>query len=275
MPLQESTELKEFKIKDENLYVNCRDMKGSTPMHKAASNGHYEVIELLLDAGASTKLKNNNGTTPLHCAAAQGHFEVAKLLLRFGAPIDAKANNGWTALHDAACDGHTKVVELLLNNGASVDFSDINGSTPLHRAVTNGHGSVVNLLLNAGASTKTKDNNQWCPLQKAAACGHEDVVLLLMKTCRYDLNAYDGRTPLYYANRFHHYRVGDSLLKAGASDINEEFERTQRQKYVGFDTIDEVEFLLEDRLTSLQIAQTIDFNDTSQYFVNIPLCVVQ
>jgi ankyrin repeat protein len=35
-------------------------LKGSTPLHDAAGQGHQEVVELLISAGASLSVENKN-----------------------------------------------------------------------------------------------------------------------------------------------------------------------------------------------------------------------
>ena len=43
--------------------VDAKDAHGSTPMHVACLFGRADVAEILLDAGASLELKNNEGAT--------------------------------------------------------------------------------------------------------------------------------------------------------------------------------------------------------------------
>lgn len=92
-----------------------------------------EVIQLLLDAGATTYAKNEDGLTPLHLAA--GHYwdpEIVDTLLLAGAFVDARAENDATPLHLASrFRGNATVAQLLLDAGADVNAKDREGKTPL------------------------------------------------------------------------------------------------------------------------------------------------
>ncbi len=85
-------------------------------------------------------LKDSTDETPLHDAATDGHKEVVKLLLANRADVNAKDNDGLTPLHEAASQPqkgvleYKDVVELLLANKADVNAKDNDGLTPLHYA---------------------------------------------------------------------------------------------------------------------------------------------
>ena len=53
----------------------------------ATANGHVEIAQLLLDAGADKDLENGFGHTTFMCTAEKGHVEKAQL------PLDAGADN--------------------------------------------------------------------------------------------------------------------------------------------------------------------------------------
>ena len=69
--------------------MNQADENGFTGLHRAAFNGQYECVSVLLEAGANPNAQDyHGGRTPLHQAAAQGYKQVCKKLLSCGA--DAK-----------------------------------------------------------------------------------------------------------------------------------------------------------------------------------------
>ena len=59
----------------------AKDASQSTPLHKACSNGHASVVQLLLARGFTSHAANDSGNIPLHWAAAAGKAECVGLLL--------------------------------------------------------------------------------------------------------------------------------------------------------------------------------------------------
>ena len=67
-----------------------------------ATNGHMDVVRVLLKGGANTERANAFQSTALHYAAWDGYLDVCCLLLDWGANVDPL--NEWknTPLHLAA-----------------------------------------------------------------------------------------------------------------------------------------------------------------------------
>jgi ankyrin repeat protein len=92
------------------------DVEQLDPVALAASQGHAEIVRLLLaEFGADKQAVDDRKRTPLHHAAVQGHLDVVKLLVgESGADMQAKDDNRWTSLHFAMSQGHAEVVRFLL-----------------------------------------------------------------------------------------------------------------------------------------------------------------
>ena len=78
--------------------------------------------------------KRGEPLTPLYIAAHHGHLDVVQCLLDNGATIDLGNAAGHTALHGAASQGHLGVIASLLGRGMFVDPLSTDGATPMMQA---------------------------------------------------------------------------------------------------------------------------------------------
>jgi len=90
---------------------------------KAAKNGHVDVVEELIQAGANVNFMNNWGKRALVIAAKNGHANVVKKLIQAGAQVNTFDGNGHTALDLAVMLNHVDVArELLQVQGIDVGW---------------------------------------------------------------------------------------------------------------------------------------------------------
>lgn len=111
--------------------VNRLNEDGYAPIHKALRRDFLEIAKLLLLAkNADVNIRSNgNKWTPLHKAALDGHEEIVELLIKKGANVNITNPVNETPLHDAAKEGHKKIVELLLNAGADKSLINKDNNT--------------------------------------------------------------------------------------------------------------------------------------------------
>jgi uncharacterized protein len=128
--------------------LESRNGDGWTPLHLAAFFGTPELMNALLDRGASVDARSGNAmaNTPLHAAVAGGKTENVTALVKRGADVNAQQSGGWTALHGAAQAGNREMVEVLIAYGADVKARAGNNQNALDLALQNGHESVAALL---------------------------------------------------------------------------------------------------------------------------------
>lgn len=198
--------------------VNIKTTLDASPIHYALWAGKTEMVKLFLKKGAEFKLSRGQGFTLLHEAAGGEAPEIVDLLLKKGMAVDLKTGFGATPLHYAALHGTPEIVSLLIKKGADVNAVSQNGWWPLGLAVSKGNAQVVARLLEAGAKTDINDKEtQLTPLHAAAAKGYGKIcVLLIEKGANVNMKNKEGKTPLYYADRYQQRAISALLKENGA-----------------------------------------------------------
>ena len=94
---------------------------GNSTLHRACYLGDYKLaLMLLLTPNVDTEVRNVWRETPLHQCTSQGHLEIMLLLLDGGAHVNALDKDSYTPLHHALIHGNREATELLLCYGARV-----------------------------------------------------------------------------------------------------------------------------------------------------------
>jgi ankyrin repeat protein len=128
--------------------VNAADPdKSLTALHMAAYNGHSEIVELLIDHGATIDCRDAEGKTPLIHACTDAFPKTVEILLDAGADVNAReSTEGFTPLMMGAGLGQTDVVRVLLRHNADKALRDDDGDRAIDHARNSGHADIVELL---------------------------------------------------------------------------------------------------------------------------------
>lgn len=98
------------------------NIKTDSVLHLAAKKGNIVIVKALIDAGADINNISYSSLvehTPLSTAATYGHKDVVELLIEHNANVNQLNGLGTTALYEAACyNKYVEVVRLLLERGA-------------------------------------------------------------------------------------------------------------------------------------------------------------
>ena len=206
--------------------INAPTKSGETPLISAITTGDDELVQLMLQRGASVEARCADQITPIMHAVNRGYLPIMELLLKSGAQVDS-TTAGWTALHRAVEMVNVHMVKVLLAKGADIesrspkdfsprrhplarlgsDFSEYDevdasdadeGWTALLRAATKGQEMMVCLLVEKGADIEARSPSNGTPLICAAEGNYEAIVEFLLKSGA-NVNAEDqfGWKPLH------------------------------------------------------------------------------
>ena len=101
--------------------LNFVDEEGFSPIHACLDRrelpDRYEILSLLVKAGADINLRGFNGWTPLHMAAARSDLEGVRLLLRYGADRSIKTiiDDDADPAEEAERLGHHEAAQIIRN----------------------------------------------------------------------------------------------------------------------------------------------------------------
>uniref|UniRef100_W5N6Y3 Ankyrin repeat and SOCS box containing 14 n=1 Tax=Lepisosteus oculatus TaxID=7918 RepID=W5N6Y3_LEPOC len=161
--------------------VDCRTLRGETPLFLAVVQGLRDNATFLLLKGSNPDCKNEEEDSPLVAAIKNDQYDMATLLIHFNASVNQQGANQRTALHEAARLGKGNFVQLLLNSGADPDPCSAYRLTPLALAAQFGHTDIVQVLLQKGANVKSQAMDSASILFEAAASGNPDTISLLLE----------------------------------------------------------------------------------------------
>ena len=137
--------------------LEAQDIEYLRPIHHAVKGGKISNVLRLIELGAKVSKENLDYRSPVHLAAECGHTDIVRLLLEHG--VDATkcvACSGRTPIMLAAGNGHLETLKLLLINGCDLDKADESGQLCLHCAAEGDHFDLVKFILESGGNVLSK-----------------------------------------------------------------------------------------------------------------------
>ena len=126
-------------------------------LDKAIHHSPLAEIRRLIDLGADPNYESDEGYPSLLSALAAERadkYQVLEILLDAGADVNQRGINDWTPLHYAASQDDARAIEILVARGADLDartrIDDY--ATPLEEAEILGKGRAVEALKKAAKS---------------------------------------------------------------------------------------------------------------------------
>ncbi|KAK9703982.1 Poly(ADP-ribose) polymerase catalytic domain [Popillia japonica] len=209
-------------------HINEKNKDFLTPLHVAADNSHYDLMDVLLRHGAKVNALESLGQTALHRCARDDNVQACRILLSYNVDTSIVSLPGYTA-SQVASENVLKILQVKVFTDPPPENADVEAqlleaaksdgrhSTPLHFASGYNRVPVVEFLLQLGADVHAKDKGGLVPLHNACSYGHYEVTELLVKHGA-SVNVADlwKFTPLHEAAAKGKYEIVKLLLKHGA-----------------------------------------------------------
>ena len=132
-----------------------------SPLNAACFTGRTDIVNFLVERGASVNEKNLIRHSALQMAVMSPRYQqdIYNTLCAQGADPHQVDRRGCTSLHYAARTGNEIAIESLLHLGAEANSLDSNHWSPLHWATASTRSNVraIQILLEAGASKNIRD----------------------------------------------------------------------------------------------------------------------
>ena len=236
--------------------VDARSQFGRTPLLVAcAYAGNIKVVKLLLESGADIADRDQFGESALTAASKRGDAELVEALIEAGATM--QSGGGFmprSPLAWAAEEGNVETIAVLLKHGAGKDQKSLD--TALFNAAVRGPIEAVRLLLNHGADPKAASGFAgYTPLLGAAYSENasaETVELLLTRGVDVNAKPATGDTALDLANKRGHTRIVELLQSSGATASEKQSATTTASAKPSAESATDVRAAAEKSLALLQ-----------------------
>ncbi len=147
-------------------------------------NNYVELIEPILNLGASLTVKKKGNLSLLYSSVDSQHLEMTKKLIELAPSlVDEPANSGSDPLQVAVARGNLQLMDLLLIEGKSKSLSKkyINGNMLLHLAAFSGPPDMIVKLIELGLKVDEKNDRGETALTEAMKNNNVPVMNVLLK----------------------------------------------------------------------------------------------
>ncbi len=186
----------------------------------AIEKRNFQLAKSMLASTTKLNLKNRYGVTALIKAVSLDQFEIVELLVKAGADVNFTLD-GEVALYYVTS---VNMLNLLLKAGANPNALDRNNASPLVRILQgkckqkNSLVEIVKILLETGADPNLQDRLGFSTLMMAIISKREDIIPMLIQSgSNLEITTTEGETALAVAINKRAINIIRHLLAAGAN----------------------------------------------------------
>ncbi|OUM65127.1 hypothetical protein PIROE2DRAFT_60234 [Piromyces sp. E2] len=162
--------------------INRCDVNEEYPILTAVEEGTTEILQYLLEHGATINLKSKSGYSLVHLAVLMNKKEMVEVLLKKKTNIDIteRYKDGSSLLMKAVNSNNTEIVQYLIDYASryqiklNINEWDINKNSLIDKALMNNNNDMVKRLMDYASQTDTN-------IMKNCGNGNNPLIIAIMK----------------------------------------------------------------------------------------------
>lgn len=184
-----------------------------TDFQRVVQGGDLKIASLFLKHGAKANLCFPNRKSPLVDAVCKRNYEMVRLLVDAGADVTAYTCFG-SPIHEAAKFNCAEIVRFLVEKGADVNANHAQYGTPLTAAIHARAMFAIDALLELGADPKLYSQRYSTPIECAASANSTDIFKKLLEA-GVTLTSEQEESVMIHAARKHDTTLIQFLFRTG------------------------------------------------------------
>jgi ankyrin repeat protein len=160
--------------------LDVADASGRTVLWHSADLGLEKTAAKLASSGkVDLNKQDKNGRSAISQAVAMGHFKIMRMLAEKGASLTQRSTAGNSLLMLAVLAENPEIVEFLLGQKIDVNAKNNLGNTALMLAAASGQSGVIERLIASGADLQLRNREEMNAFQIATEAGHPKTAQLI------------------------------------------------------------------------------------------------
>jgi ankyrin repeat protein len=160
--------------------LNAPDASGRSVLWHSADLGLEKTTAKLASSGkVDLDKQDKNGRSAISQAVANGHFKIVRMLAEKGASVVQRSTAGNSLLMLAVLGEDPEIVEFLLAQPIDVNARNNLGNTALILAAASAQNGVIERLIASGADLQLRNSEDLNAFQIATDAGHRDTSQLI------------------------------------------------------------------------------------------------
>jgi len=188
-------------VVNETTNINYCNNTGNTIMHYFASHGRMEILQYLIEKGATMEKENIHGRKPIHFACEHNtNNDAIKYIIDNSIDLECDDKNLYRPIHCLCINPNidTETVIYLIEKGINLNYSENNERRAIHLICQGDNNELIKYILDTDPDLDFPDSNGWRPIHYLCSGHQVDIIeYAIGKNIDLECETNDGFKPIH------------------------------------------------------------------------------